>query len=125
MHMLFSSLASVLLISAAESKQYLHGQHGSLHPNETDGNCNRHKLEIFFDTDCVSTQEEAEVSWTTPLYTCILYISLAAYSVLGWPNSCLAKIIKHKTHNSKLKTYVTVSVIVCICNVQYRQHIMD
>ena len=63
--MLFLSFVSVLLVSAAEGKKYLQGQHGSLHPNDTDGNCNRHKLEIFFDKDCVSTQEEAEVSSTT------------------------------------------------------------
>ena len=37
-------------------------KHGSLHPTqETDCSKNYHKLEIFFDKDCVLSQQEAEV----------------------------------------------------------------
>ena len=43
---LFGVLFSTLTVNG---KQYLKGQRGSLHPNETNTTCNRHRLEIFFD----------------------------------------------------------------------------
>ena len=57
-----------LLLLASFTLQWLYvektfgASHGSLRQeNPTDGNKNYHKLEIFFDTDCVSSQEQAEV----------------------------------------------------------------
>ena len=49
-------------VSTVESSNFLFGKHGSLHPkNQTNSDYNKHKLELFFDPDCVSTKEEAEV----------------------------------------------------------------
>ena len=51
----------LLWIQGDASKKSLKGKHGSLHPtDETNCTKNTSKLEIFFDSDCVSSDDEAE-----------------------------------------------------------------